>query len=88
MQLDESKDVLHVATDDYELVKELLGKFNKIHKTELRYKESVDVDGVMFSYLDAKDVSIDKIFLFGVMFGSKLRELSDARKSDRSLLKR
>ena len=82
MELDKSKNVLHVATGDYDVVKELLGQFNSIYRTNLKYKDSVDVDGVMFSYIDIGEATIDQVFLFGSMFGSKIRGLRDNKEID------
>ena len=82
MELDNTKGILHIATGDYELVKELVKVFNNAYKVNILYKSSEDIDGVMFSYLDVSNLSIDKIFLFGSLFGSKVRELRDSNKID------
>ncbi|MFY0600436.1 MAG: hypothetical protein JXR03_12255 [Cyclobacteriaceae bacterium] len=82
MELDKTENILHVATGDYDIVKELLDKFNSIYKTNMKYQDSVDVDGVMFSYIDINGATIDKVFLFGSMFGSKIRELRDSEEID------
>lgn len=82
MKLDKSKHLLHVATGDYALVMELLNQFNKIYKSNMVYVESVEVDGVMFSYIDISNVSSDHIFLFGSLFGSKVRGLRDKKEID------
>lgn len=78
MELDKTEGILHIATGDWQLVKELLEKFNAVHtSSKLRYHNSVELDGVLFSYLDAREANIDHIFLFGSMFGSKVRELRE-----------
>jgi len=82
MELDKSRNVLHVATGDYDLVKTMVDQFNSVYKTNLFYKDSVDVDGVMFSYIDIGNATIDQIFLFGSMFGSKIRGLRDNKQID------
>ena len=70
MELDKRTHVLHIATDDYQLVKNTVDKVNRVYKTNFVYLESVDIDGVMFSYVDAFGISIDHIFLLGSFFGS------------------
>lgn len=82
MELDKTENILHIATGDYDIVKELLDKFNSIYKTNMKYQDSVDVDGVMFSYIDINDATIDKVFLFGSMFGSRIRGLRDSEEID------
>ncbi|MFL0801541.1 MAG: hypothetical protein K6L80_13895 [Agarilytica sp.] len=69
MVLDKPEDVLHIATSDYELIKGALNKFNSIYKTDLTYLDSIDIDGVMFSYVCTKGANIDKVFLFGAYCG-------------------
>ncbi|AWX44283.1 hypothetical protein HME9304_01283 [Flagellimonas maritima] len=82
MELDSTKGILHIATGDYEIVKDLVSLFNEVYKESIVYKDSKDIDGVMFSYIDVSMLSIDKIFLFGSMFGSKIRELRDDKNID------
>ncbi len=81
MELDKSKGILHIATGDSEVVKEVLNQFNLAYKkSKLKYLTSVDIDGVLFSYIDASEASIYHIFLFGASFGDKVKELRDAKK--------
>jgi hypothetical protein len=81
MELDKTPGVLHVATGDWDLVKEILMQFNSTYKkSKLKYLSSVEIDGVLFSYIDASEASIDHIFLFGASFGDKVKELRDAKK--------
>ena len=82
MELDKTKNILHIPTGDYELVIEMINKFNDIYKAEFVYKDSVDVDGVMFSYIDITNVTSDQIFLFGCMYGSKIKELREKGEID------
>ncbi|WP_318308867.1 hypothetical protein [Flagellimonas crocea] len=82
MELDRTEGILHIATGDYQLILDLVHLFNKVYKENIVYKESIDIDGVMFSYIDVSTISIDKIFLFGSMVGSKIRELRDKGEID------
>lgn len=80
MELDKTEGILHIATGDWQLVKDLLKSFNSVYTTsKLKYLDSVELDGVLFSYVDAREASIDHIFLFGSMFGSKVRELRGSK---------
>ncbi|WP_318345425.1 hypothetical protein [Flagellimonas baculiformis] len=82
MELDRTEGILHIATGDYQLIQDLVHLFNKVYKENIVYKESIDIDGVMFSYIDVSTISIDKIFLLGSMVGSKIRELRDKGEID------
>ncbi len=80
MEFDNTTGIIHVPTGDWDMVDRLLKKFNDVYtNSNLKYLESVDIDGVMFSYIDAREATVDHIFLFGSMFGSKVRELRDNR---------
>ena len=83
MQLDKTFGILHVATGDWNLVKEILTQFNAAYKkSKLRYLSSEEIDGVLFSYIDAREASLDHVFLFGASFGDKVKELRDSKKID------
>lgn len=83
MELDKTPGILHVATGDWELVKEVLSMFNMAYKTsKLKYLSSEEIDGVLFSYIDAREASIDHIFLFGSSFGDRVRVLRDKGEID------
>ena len=83
MELDNTSGVLHVATGDRKLVKELLDTFNNVYEqSKLKYLYSEEIDGVMFSYIDARETNIDYIFLFGSSFGDKVRSLRDRKEID------
>jgi hypothetical protein len=82
IELDNTTRILHVATGDYDLVKELLEMFNRAYNSKFKYLSSEEIDGVMFSYIDASEVSIDQIFLFGSSYGDKVKELRDKKEID------
>jgi hypothetical protein len=83
MELDKTFGILHVATGDHEVVKETLREFNAAYKnSKLKYLSSEEIDGVLFSYIDASQASLDHIFLFGSSFGSKIRRLRDTKEID------
>ena len=83
MELDNTTGIIHVATGDWELVKEVLDMFNKAYKkSKLKYLSSEEVDGVLFSYIDAREASVDHIFLFGSSFGDKVKSLRDRGEID------
>jgi hypothetical protein len=77
MELDKSKNLLHVATGDFDVVKSCMNEFNSRHNSNMIYVDSVDVDGVMFSYIDISNTKVDQIFLFGAFFGVKVRDLRE-----------
>ena len=83
MKLDETPGILHVATGDWELVKEVLEMFNKAYKkSKLKYMSSEAIDGVLFSYIDAREATVDHVFLFGSSFAHKVRDLRDRKEID------
>jgi hypothetical protein len=83
MELDKTPGILHVATGDWEVVKEVLEMFNKAYKkSKLKYMSSEEIDGVMFSYIDATEANVDHIFLFGSSFQAKVKELRDKEEID------
>jgi len=83
MELDKTDGIIHVATGDWELVKEVLAMFNKAYKkSKLKYLSSVEVDGVLFSYIDAREASVDHVFLFGSSFGDRVKALRDKGEID------
>ncbi|HMQ61635.1 MAG TPA: hypothetical protein PKE06_13260 [Flavilitoribacter sp.] len=83
MELDKTPGILHVATGDWEVVKELLERFNKAYKkSNLKYLSSEVVDGVMFSYIDAREATVDHVFLFGSSFEARVKELRDKKEID------
>lgn len=83
MELDKTPGILHVATGDWEVVKEVLEIFNKAYKkSKLKYMSSEEIDGVMFSYIDATEASVDHVFLFGSSFEAKVKELRDKKEID------
>jgi len=80
MELDKTPGILHVATGDCDLVIDILNQFNLAYKkSKLKYIKSVDIDGVLFSYIDATEASLDHIFLFGASFGDIVKELRDKK---------
>lgn len=83
MELDNTPGILHVATGDWKVVKEVLEMFNKAYKkSKLNYISSEEIDGVMFSFIDATEASVDHVFLFGSSFEAKVRELRDKKEID------
>jgi len=83
MELDSSPGILHIATGDFQIVKDLLTKFNKSYSmSKLRYLSSEEVDGVLFSYIDATEASLDHVFLLGSSFENRVRELRDKKEID------
>jgi hypothetical protein len=80
MELDKTSGIIHVATGDWDLVKEVLSQFNSAYKgSKLKYLSSEEIDGVLFSYIDARDASVDHVFLFGASFGDRIREMRDKK---------
>jgi len=75
MELDKSKNLLHVAIGDFDFVKKLLDEFNQTYNSGMFYVDSVEVDGVEFSYIDISETKADHIFLFGSLFGSRVRTM-------------
>lgn len=83
MELDKTKGILHVATGDWEFVKDTLNEFNAAYKkSSLKYLSSEEIDGVLFSYIDATSATVDHIFLFGSSFGDRVKTWRDAGKID------
>jgi len=83
MELDKTPGILHIATGDGDVVKDLLELFNKAYKeSKLVYLSSKEIDGVMFSYIDATNATADHIFLFGSSFMAKVKELRDKKEID------
>lgn len=83
MELDKTPGILHIATGDWAVVEDALQIFNKWNPTsKLRYHSSVEIDGVLFSYIDAHHAKLDHIFSFGVLFESYLSELRSNGKID------
>lgn len=83
MELDNSPGMLHIATGDWQVVKDLVSMFNKGYtSSELLYHSSVEIDGVLFSYIDARNASLDHVFLFGASYESYVSELREAGKID------